>query len=116
MKRISKILLSGIALGASSLIATAQEPGPGQKEDGADRPRRPAPPLVAALDKNHDGVIDADEISNAAAALKTLDKNADGKLTRDEIRPMRRGGGPGEEGARHRKHGKGKEGEQPANP
>ena len=42
------------------------------------------PPLVAVLDANHDGVIDAGEIKNAAAALKKLDRNGDGKLTRDE--------------------------------
>ncbi len=45
------------------------------------------PPVVAALDANHDGVIDAQEIANAPAALLTLDKNHDGQLTRDEIRP-----------------------------
>ncbi|HVV73183.1 MAG TPA: phospholipid-binding protein, partial [Verrucomicrobiae bacterium] len=46
----------------------------------------------------HDGVIDADEIANAPAALKTLDKNGDGKLTMDELmgpRPMR-GAGQGD--------------------
>jgi hypothetical protein len=47
------------------------------------------------LDANHDGVIDADEIANASAALKTLDKNGDGKLTPAEFmgpRPPMRGG------------------------
>jgi len=52
-------------------------------------------PIVAALDANKDGEIDAAEIANAAAALKTLDKNGDGKLTADEIRPPRGPGGPG---------------------
>lgn len=52
------------------------------------------PPLIAALDANHDGVIDADEIANAPAALKKLDKNGDGKLTMDELRPPRPEGGP----------------------
>ena len=46
---------------------------------------------MAALDVNHDGVIDASEIANAVAALKTLDKNQDGKLTQDELRPARPG-------------------------
>jgi hypothetical protein len=32
-------------------------------------------------------VIDAEEISNAPAALRTLDKNGDGQLTPDELRP-----------------------------
>jgi hypothetical protein len=55
------------------------------------------PPLFAALDTNHDGVIDSSEIDNAPAALRKLDKNGDGKLTMDELRPPRPGGpgGPG---------------------
>lgn len=62
--------------------------------------RRPMPLIFAALDTNHDGVIDASEMANASAALKTLDKNGDGKLTMDELMgpPPRRGGGPGQGG------------------
>jgi len=44
-------------------------------------------PLMIALDADKDGEISADEIANAAAALKALDKNGDGKLARDELRP-----------------------------
>ena len=44
---------------------------------------------MAALDVNHDGVIDAKEIAKASKALKKLDKNHDGKLTLDELRPPR---------------------------
>jgi hypothetical protein len=55
---------------------------------------RPAPPLFAALDTNHDGVIDANEIANAPAALKKLDKNDDGKLTLRELRPRMGERGP----------------------
>ena len=50
---------------------------------------------MAALDKNNDGVIDAEEIAAAVASLKTLDKNGDGKLTMEELRPARGEGGPG---------------------
>jgi hypothetical protein len=52
--------------------------------------------IIGALDANHDGVIDADEIKNAAAALAKLDKNGDGKLTREEFmgRPPGRSDGP----------------------
>jgi hypothetical protein len=58
--------------------------------------RPPPSPLMEALDANHDGIIDADEIANASAALKKLDKNGDGKLTPDELRPHRpQGGGDG---------------------
>ena len=44
-------------------------------------------PIIQALDTNHDGIIDATEIANASAALKTLDKNGDGQLTTDEYLP-----------------------------
>src|SRR6201996_4476368 len=64
--------------------------GPGGPGGGRHHP--PIPALVRALDANHDGIIDSNEIANASAALKTLDKNGDGKLTRDEYmgaRPQR---------------------------
>ena len=41
-------------------------------------------PVLAALDADHDRVISAAEIANAAAALRSLDKNHDGKLTAEE--------------------------------
>ena len=64
--------------------------GPGGPEGG----RRPPPPIIAALDLNHDGVISADEIAKAPESLKKLDKNGDGQLTPDELRPPRPPGGP----------------------
>jgi hypothetical protein len=73
----------------------AREGGPGQ--DGG---RPPLPPLVAALDADGDGVISAEEIANAPAALLKLDKNGDGQLTPDEIHP--KGMGPGGPGRGHR--------------
>jgi hypothetical protein len=42
-------------------------------------------PLMAALDTNHDGELDADEIANASASLLRLDVNGDGKLSREEL-------------------------------
>jgi hypothetical protein len=63
--------------------------GGGSGGPGMNGHRPPPDPLMLALDVNHDGVIDADEIANAPAALKTLDKNGDGKLTRNELRPPR---------------------------
>ena len=82
-------------------------------ERGPDRPggpgepgRPPMPnPLVAALDKNGDHEISAEELLVATASLLTLDTNEDGKLTDDEMRPPRPEGGgrgegpPGREGA-----------------
>lgn len=84
---MNKVLITtAVALGVAALTAIAQD-GPPKREQGPQRP--PPPPLIAALDANHDGVIDEAEIANASAALKTLDKNGDGKLTREELRPPR---------------------------
>ena len=48
--------------------------------------------MIEALDLNHDGVIDAEEMAKAGTSLKGLDKNGDGKLTPDEFRGARPGG------------------------
>jgi len=76
-----------------------REGGPGGGP-GIERWRPPSLPLIVVLDANDDGVIDAEEVANASAALKKLDKNADGKLTADEYRPIPPGGpgGPREFG------------------
>ena len=71
--------------------------GPGGSGRGPGGGPPPPSPVVAALDANHDGVIDAGEIANAPAALRTLDKNGDGQLTREELRPPR----PSEESGRN---------------
>ena len=98
MKTNMKLTLAVLALGASAFVASAQDtnsvpngPGPGRHGH-----HRPPDPIFMALDVNHDGVIDADEIANAPAALKALDKNGTGKLTLDDLRPPRppQGGGP----------------------
>ena len=46
-------------------------------------------PALKALDTNHDGILDAQEIANAPAALLTLDKNGIVQLTPDEFAPPR---------------------------
>ncbi len=103
-----KLILASIALGALTLSASAQPtgspqdgppPGRGQGQ-GQGRHHRMPPPIIAALDANHDGAISADEIANASAALKTLDKNGDGQLTKDEYTPQR----PGQPGAPEGRH------------
>ena len=51
-------------------------------------PHGPPPNLLFdALDANHDGVIDANEIANAPAALKTLMKSGETTITRDDVHP-----------------------------
>lgn len=106
MKTTTKVILSVLALSASTLMLLAQAPG--NRPTGGPRPprgeeaggpggpgHRPPPPIIAVLDANHDGVIDATEIANASAALLTLDKNGDGQLTPEELRPPRPEGGAG---------------------
>lgn len=100
MKHKAKILIITLGLGATALLVAQDAPRIG---DGGRPPRggphhRPPPPaIIAALDANHDGIIDATEIANASALLMSLDKNGDGKLTPDEFMgPRPEGpGGPG---------------------
>src|SRR6185503_1507048 len=71
-----------IALTAGLSVLQAQS-APVSGTQSAPTPRAKAlPPLVVAtLDANQDGIIDAGEIANASKALKSLDKNADGRLS-----------------------------------
>jgi hypothetical protein len=74
----------------SETAAVAQDSKPassGQAEPatrGRALPVANLSPLLEALDSNHDGVIDAEEVANASEALAALDKNSDGQLTPDE--------------------------------
>jgi hypothetical protein len=109
MKMTTKTMLTVLALGALAFAVGAQDNnnppgnrGPNGQHGPGMNGQRPTPPaIIGAIDANHDGVIDADEIANASAALKALDKNGDGKLTPDEFmgpRPQHPGGpgkGPG---------------------
>src|SRR5262245_57976764 len=87
--KTKSLLVAAFSITVLTAIAQdTQHPGrPGPRAGGADK--RPAPPLLAALDANGDHIISADEIANASAALKALDKNGDGKLTPDEYRGAR---------------------------
>ena len=79
-----------IALTAGLSVLQAQSaPAAGSPKASAPRAKASPPLVVATLDANHDGVIDAGEIANASQALKSLDKNADGKLTGAELRRPR---------------------------
>lgn len=79
------LLVAALSLTTLSLSAQSDE-RPGRPEGRGHR----VPPMMAALDANHDGVIDSTELSKVSTVLAGLDKNSDGQLTADELRP----GGP----------------------
>ena len=64
-------------------------PPPDGKREPKNPPpgKPPVPPLIAALDVDHDGTISAPEMADAPESLKTLDKNGDGELSPEELRP-----------------------------
>ncbi len=71
-----------LTLVAFSLAETDDAPVKGPRPG-----HRPPPPLVHALDINHDGVISASEIAAAPTALRSLDTNGDGVISADELHP-----------------------------
>ena len=46
-------------------------------------------PIIAALDRDESGVIEATEIEGASRALTTIDMDGDGTISTDEMRPSR---------------------------
>lgn len=87
MKTIIAALVA-LTAGLSMLQAQAA-PAPGGAKTSTPRAKAAPPLVVATLDANHDGIIDAVEVANASQALKGLDRNADGRLTREEWRRAR---------------------------
>lgn len=88
------VSLAILALGASAWMLMAQGEGKAPRDGKLPPPpgpggpgHHPPPPIIAVLDANHDGVIDAKEIANASKALLQLDEDGDGRLTREELRP-----------------------------
>ena len=97
--KLALIMALGLTLPAITFAQDKPQPREGerpQRREGGPQGefRPPVPPLVGALDLNHDGTIDEKEIAQASESLKKLDKNGDGKLTIDELRPPRPEGAP----------------------
>ena len=93
--KFAYLLACGCVLASFPLVIRAQTPesrsatpsGAPQARASRQSPAlRPQPIslLLRALDSNHDGVIDAEEIAEASEALDALDKDGDGRLTQDE--------------------------------
>lgn len=74
---------------------------PGGMGGGGQRPD----PLLGALDANRDGIIDSEELSDAAANLRALDRNGDGRLDREEASGRPPGGGGGKSMSPNREDG-----------
>jgi hypothetical protein len=92
MKRMFVSLAVMLAAWGGATATTAQPPDgefePPPRRQGPPGGRRPPPdPLRAALDANHDHELDADEITNAAAAVALLDEDGDGRLDERELMP-----------------------------
>lgn len=90
------ILALALALGALVSFAQGQPGGPGGRSGGPGGPGgmrggRPQMPIVAALDVNTNGVVEAAELANASKALLKLDKDGDGRLSATELQPQRPG-------------------------
>jgi Ca2+-binding EF-hand superfamily protein len=83
-RTLKQISSAGILALLSSAVVYAQAPA-GQTPAAPPTPSfMQASPILNVIDANHDGKIDAAELADAPARLRTLDKNGDGKLTRDE--------------------------------
>ena len=95
-----KFILMFAILATLSMSSLAHAQRGGQRGEGGPRGgqrggQRPASPMMTALDANKDGKLSAEEIANAATALKTLDKNKDGVIDANELAPPRGPGGQG---------------------
>lgn len=82
-----RFIFAALALGAT--IPVRAESAPARPASG-----RPAGPILAALDSNHDGALSAREIAAAPVVLTALDLNDDGMISPDEWRATDADGRP----------------------
>ncbi len=76
-----------VVLGTMALPVFAQNSYDPPEQPPGGRPPFRVPPILAALDSNKDGVIDANEIKAAAQALGALAKDTGGTLTMRDLSP-----------------------------
>ena len=93
MNRAGLVLTSVVIVALAGRGLGQQTPRPGSEGSGRAW-RAPGSPrqaerslLLEALDTDHNGIIDSDEIANAPESLQALDKNNDGRLTANEYLP-----------------------------
>ena len=79
MTRHLRFFLAALALG-STVLARAESVSARQPSN------RPASPVLAALDSDHDGILSATEIAAAPLALAALDRDGDGLISFNERR------------------------------
>jgi hypothetical protein len=99
------ILVSFALLCVLRATAAAQPPDRAPQDgrlSAAERPAGASVMLMVALDANRDGVLSAEELAGAEAALKKLDRDGDGRLTAEELRPALTGA-PGDGASRGRR-------------
>ena len=75
--RTNCLVLAGLMALAAPALAQGEDERRGQRRGGN--------PLLAALDRNGNGKLDAEEIDLAVASLRKLDRNKDGAITDDEL-------------------------------
>jgi len=122
MKAVHRLLLAAGLVNAALLSAQPAPPdapggSPGHR--GPGRPGGPGriPPILRALDADHDGEISAAEIAGASAALLTLDADGDGTVSAAELRPARPADAPPPADAgKHGPAGRGGPGHRPPPP
>lgn len=92
------LLLTAVAFAVATVTLCAQGADRAPRHQEGDKMGPPghrgAMPLMAVLDANHDGILDAAEIAGSGEALKKLDKDGDGQLTAAEL-GVPHGRGPG---------------------
>ena len=90
MNKLPRFLLTSflpLGLAAAAWAQTAPTDTDGPRRGGGPGPRH-APPVIRALDVNHDREVSSGEIASAASSLLALDLNQDGVVSREELHPV----------------------------